>query len=234
MPSPWLAVALILVVFVLAMVLRRQSGGAAEPRPMRPEEPSSNLTEPDVEDAEPELEEDGLPPPERVPVTAEGLALVRTGHQITLVPLVQSEEIPDWLRSGIEDSSVPYQVVNEFYGWSARSAQGGRAAMMLGAGDFTAARIRRESGAWRVETLGRDGDFGFFPFETESGARMALELLQQLEIVATHRDDDQETIPPSAEDFEEARRCYEETEQALALENDPGEGLSPGEYSDRR
>jgi len=235
MPSPWLAVGLILAVFVLAMVLRRQSGGGTEPRRVSPEDPTTDTSEPDVLDPDAPTEEDGLPPPERVPVTAEGLALVQTGHQITLVPLVQSEEIPEWLRTGIEDSSVPYRVVNEFYGWPARGTQtGGTAAMTLGAGDFTAARLRREAAGWRVETLGRDGDFGFFPFETESGARLALDLLQHLEIVQVHLDNDLQPIPASTEDFEEARRRYEETEQALALENDPGEGLTPGDYSDRR
>ena len=232
MPSPWLAVALVLIVIVLAIVLRRQSGGDATRPTARPEEPSVDASA--SEFVESDADDEDLPPPERVPVTAEGMALVRTGHQVTLVPLVQSEEIPDWLRTGIEDSTVPYQVLNELYGMSARATQGPRAAMTLGARDFSAARLRRESGQWRVETLGRDGDFGFFPFETEAGARLALTLLQQLEIVATHRDESAEPVPPSAEDFEEARRRYEETERALALENDPGEGLSPGEYSDRR
>jgi len=171
-----------------------------------------------------------------VPVTAEGIALVRTGSQVALIALIQSEDMPEWVRGGIEDSSVPYQFVNQIYGLAAHGSHGAKPGMILNAGDFTAARIRRDAGAslWRLETLGRDGDFGFFPFETDPGARIALAMLQKLGIVRVELDEDLQPIPPSPEDFEEARRRYDETERALALENDPGEGLSPGTYSDRR
>ena len=232
MPSPWLALGLILVVALLSIVLRRTSGGGDERAGTLPPPPApAEFDEEDSDDgAFDEITDTG----ERVPVTAEGMALVRTGTQIALVPMIQSGEVPDWVQSGIEDSSVPYQVVNRLYGVAARGTHGARPGMTLSAGDFTAARIRRHSGGWRLETLGRDGDFGFFPFETESGARLAMELLQRLGIVQVHLDEDSRPIPPSPEDFEEARRRYDETERALALESDPGEGLPPGDYSDRR
>lgn len=232
MPSPWLAVGLILVVGLLSIFLRRTSGGGDESAATLPPPPIPE--EFDDEDSEDDGFDEDTEAGERVPVTAEGIALVRTGKQVALLSMVQSSEVPEWVQSSIEDSSVPYQVVNKVYGSAARGAQGARPGMNLSAGDFTAVRIRRHSGGWRVETLGRDGDFGFFPFETESGARLAMELLQRQGIVQVHLDEEMRPIPHSPEDFEEARRRYDETERALALENDPGEGLPPGDYSDRR
>ena len=239
MPSPWLALGLIAVVAVLSLLLRRPWGAKDEisgrlPPPRDPvdfDDEDSEIDEDDEDD-----EDDASDPKERIPVTVEGIALVRTGAQIALISIVQSEEMPEWVRGGIEDSSVPYQFYNQIYGMAAHGWHGAKPGMILNAGDFTAARVRRDSGAgsWRLETLGRDGDFGFFPFETESGARIALAMLQRLGIVQVHLDDDLNPIPPTPEDFEEARRRYDETERALALESDPGEGLAPGDYSDRR
>jgi hypothetical protein len=237
MPSPWIAVVAVLIVVAVSLWLRRATGAGVE----QTGSPTAGLDGPpdlldEDADPDPETTDDEGDPGERVPVTAEGIALVRTGSQVALISLVQSEDMPEWVRGGIEDSSVPYQVVNQIYGQAAHGSHGARPGMILNAGDFTAARIRRDAGAglWCLETLGRDGDYGFFPFETDAGARTALAMLQKLGIVRVELDEDQQPVPPSREDFEEARRRYDETERALALENDPGEGLSPGTYSDRR
>jgi hypothetical protein len=114
-------------------------------------------------------------------------------------------------------------------------ATGNRDALEVG--DFTAARIVPGVAgeyAWRLETLGRDGDFGFFPFATRAGGESALELLGHYEIIRRPTDEDGNLIPPSLEDFEEARRRYEETEAALALDADDEPPRDPPWVSDRR
>ena len=88
---------------------------------------------------------------------------------------------------------------------------------------------------WRVETLGRDGEYGAFDFETEDGARAALLLLERFRIVRRPLDDEGNPIPASPEDFEEARRRYEDSWRALSLESDlEGGAGGSGIVSDRR
>jgi len=196
--------------------------------------PDSGIGEPD------EADDDDAPPDEhapdaKVPVTSEGVALVAAGHQVRLVDLNTPEEMPGWLESGIRAGEVPYREVARVY---ARSTEGGRghwSGSTLHAADFTAARVRRDaSGGWHLETLGRDGDFGFMPFDTERAAREAHEILEEASIVQRPLDDDGQSVPPSSEDFEEARRRYEETERDLALSGDDDEPPRPADWSSRR
>ena len=102
-------------------------------------------------------------------------------------------------------------------------------------GDFTGARVRRDAdGAWRLETLGRDGEFGYMLFPVESAARTALEMFEHSEVVRRPLDEDGRPVPPGAEDFEEARRRFEETARELALTDDDDEPAPPGDWSSRR
>jgi hypothetical protein len=170
----------------------------------------------------------------RVPVTSEGIVMLPDGEDVRLIPMVDSDQAPDWVRKGIEDGEVPYQVLNRFYGFRPGGAQSIKPGTALSSGDFTAARVRRgEGGSWLVETLGRDGDFGFLPFESESGAREALAMLEHANIVQRPLDDDGTPIPAAPGDFEEARRRYEETERDLALGADD-EPMPPADWSSRR
>src|SRR5438093_4791 len=146
----------------------------------------------------------------------------------------------DVVRAGVLESGFLGRVRGRGRG-GARGATGAPQAKpgtALNPGDFSAARIRPGVAgvyAWRLETLGRDGDFGFFPFATEAGARAALELLEGQDIVSRPDDEAGQPTPPPAEDFEEARRRYEESERALALdaEDDARRGDDHG-TSDRR
>ena len=52
-------------------------------------------------------------------------------------------------------------------------------------------------------------------------------------IVRRPLDENERPIPASPEDFEEARRRYDESWRALAMEQEPGEEPGPP-YSDRR
>ena len=85
----------------------------------------------------------------------------------------------------------------------------GKPGSALSSGDFTGARIKRgavDIVPWLLETLGRDGEYIPFSFETEDGARAALKLIEAFKIVRRPLDEDGNPIPPSPEDFEEARR----------------------------
>jgi hypothetical protein len=165
----------------------------------------------------------------RLPVTSEGIALLPDGEDVRMIPMLDSEQVPDWVRKAIDDSAIPYSMYNHYYGYRPSGAKPGYA---LSSGDFTAARVRRgEGGTWLVETLGRDGDFGFFPFETEAGARAAFDLLEHQRIIQHALDEYGEPIPSTPEDFEEARRRYDETERDLALDTDEP---PPGDWSSRR
>lgn len=84
-------------------------------------------------------------------------------------------------------------------------------------GDFTAARVVRgapDFDPWRLEVLGRDGEYRAWFFETEDGAEAALDLFQR-RIVVPPRDEYGEPAPPTDADFDEARRLDEETERLL-------------------
>ena len=240
-------VALIAIVLVagLAMLLRR-AGGNADP-PADGDAPRHDLDagrtsleageggvmvadDPDDDDLVDEPDT-----PSHVLVSSEGIALAPQTHSIRLIPLLREGDPPDWLQKGIVDGSVPYTVINEFYGFASHSDRGPASGTVLSAGDFTAARVRRDAtGHWSVETLGRDGDFGFMPFGTEDRARDALAMFESVGIIRHVLDEHGDPVPPSPEDFEEARRRYAETERELALAADEDDPAPPEGYSTRR
>ena len=67
---------------------------------------------------------------------------------------------------------------------------------------------------------GRDGEYATFEFETREGADAAQKLFERLRVVRLGRDEDGRPMPPSPEQFAEARRVYQETEAALDLPDD--------------
>jgi hypothetical protein len=218
--SPLFAVGLIVAVGAVAWMMRR--GG--EDAPARPEGGVSPA--PDDDDSSGAEGSD-----EELAVTSEGDVFIPDGHSVRVMPLD-----PDEMAAHHEDVEAGLFALSreERLALVARRGKPGQA---LQAGDLTAARIKRGAAGvvpWRLETLGRDGEYILFPFETEDGARAALDLLQGYGVVRRPRDEDGAPIPPSPEDFEEARRRYDESWRALAMENEPGEGLDPGTHSDRR
>ena len=141
-------------------------------------------------------------------VTSDGYALVPHGHAVRLVP-------PD--ESG--ESWKP--------GSTAADRRGERAlAMSWHAGDLTGARMVRgaaDEAPWRLEGLGRDGEYTAFLFETESGAAAALQVFESRGVIRLGTDDEGEPVAPSAEQFEEARRIFLETEAALEMPEEDDE-----------
>lgn len=170
---------------------------AATPRPTEPEpEP-----EPDEDDAE--SGEAG----EVIAVTSDGYALLPDAHAVRMMP---PDEAGDAWKAGD----------------TARNRRGELAlAMSFHAGEFTGARIVRgeaDEAPWRLEALGREGEYAAFLFETREAADAALGLFESRRVVRLGVDEDGRPAPPSAEQFAEARRVFLETEAALELE-DPEE-----------
>lgn len=138
-------------------------------------------------------------------VTSDGYALVPDRHAVRLVP--PNEEGEAWKA-----------------GTTTRNRRGERALdMSWHAGDFTGARVVRgaaDEGPWRFEALGRDGEYAAFVFETREGADAALGVFQSRNVIRHGHDEDDNETPPSAEQFEEARRVFLETEAALDHDDD--------------
>lgn len=196
-------------VFAVGLMMRGRKrtddGEGAAPAEAAVSEGAAPEPEPPVDEAaddwDDEWDED-----EVVAVTSDGCAFLPDRHAVRLLP--PDEEGEAW-KAGQH---------------SARHARGQRALdMSWHAGDFTGARVQRGGGEepWRLEGLGRDGEYTVFGFETEDAARAALKLFESRGVVRLGEDEDGNPMPPSPEQFDEARRIYEETEQALAMESGP-------------
>ncbi len=209
----WIVLGLVALVAVVAMVLR---GSSASPSLAPPRDPD-------------ELEDESEPAEEKeeeLAITSDGAVFIPDGYAVRVIPTTPLEVPSEDVEAGLMAMSASERAA------LMRSKPGSP----LSAGDFTAARIRRGAAGvvpWLLETLGRDGEYIPFPFETEDGARAALALLEARRIVRRPRDEDDRPIPASPEDFEEGRRRYDETWRALALERERGEDTGPP-YSDRR
>ena len=205
-------------VIVLGLIMRRAT---------RPETREEDGAASDSADRADDSDEAPPHPDSHAPVTTDGVALLRMGSQIRLMPTEDHADAPHLLGG---EAEAPREREE-----SGPRAARGSTGLVLQAGDFTAARVRRESGeGWRVETHGRDGEFGMLTFETESIAREAMTLLEEVGIVRRPLDDDGAPVPASSEDFEEARRRFEETERALAIEGDDDDPPRPNDWSSRR
>ena len=237
MSTTTVAIIAIVAVAGLALLLRRGSGSdaASAPRPDT-DAPEPARDERDDEGEEVEDEEDAetesVPSDAPVPITSAGVAVVPFGEAVRLVTLHPEDEDAAWLESSIAAGSVSSTHVQHQLAVARRQ---GMAVDTLHTGDFTGARIRRDAeGAWRLETLGRDGTFGYMLFETEAAARTALEMFEHAGVVRRPLDEDGHPVPASAEDFEEARRRFEETERELATATDDDEPAPPNDFSTRR
>jgi hypothetical protein len=202
--STLVAVLAIAAVVVVAMLMRGGKGADDGMTITRPEESVSEgaSIEPDTLEVEPE---DDWDENEVVAVTSDGYAFLPDRHAVRLVP--PAEEGEGWKT-----------------GQSAGHKRGEAAiAMSWRSGDFTGARVQRGGGdePWRLEALGRDGEYTVFGFETREAAAAALGLFESRDLIRVGRDEDGNPVPASAEQFAEARRIYEETEQALAMEPGP-------------
>lgn len=196
-------------VVVAAFLMRGGKSDEGSVTTSAPEDAVSEgaVPEPEELDFEDDGDDDG--PTEVVAVTIDGCALLPDRHAVRLLP--PEEEGEAW-KAGQRTSA---------------SHARGQAALDRSwhAGDFTGARVVRGGGdePWRLEALGRDGEYADFGFETEDAARAALQLFESRGVIRLGEDEDGNPMPPSAEQFAEARRLYEETIRALDEESGPDE-----------
>jgi hypothetical protein len=112
-----------------------------------------------------------------------------------------------------------------------RHEGGGLPGIGLDVGDFTAGRVTRgapDVDPWRLELLGRDGEYQPYAFETEDAARGALEVIERRGVIRRPADDEGKPVPVPPGEFEEARRRFEDTLEELATMPDvepPGDDL---------
>ncbi len=179
-------------------------GTSAPPEPWRNAEREADaMDESESDDGADEAHDSHLV----IAVTSDGAALVPDRYVVRLVP--PEEEGEAWKVGA---------------GMKAANLRGEQAlAMTWQAGEFTGARVVRgaaDEGPWRLELLGREGEYITFFFETPEAAEAAKRLFEKQDIVQLGEDEDGRPMPPSPEQFVEARRIYLETEAALELPDD--------------
>jgi len=197
-------------VIVVALLLRGMAGGertegvVPTPRPAPEPEPESE-PEDRKHDGDPDGGDDGLV----VAVASDGRAFVPDLHVVRVLP--PPEEGEEW-KVGARLEAALHSVT---------MSSG------LHPGDLHGARVVRgefEEGPWLLEALGRDGEYITFPFESQDAANALKGLLERLDIVQLGEDENGRWMPPSAEQFAEARRIYLETAAQLELpDEEPGE-----------
>lgn len=135
-------------------------------------------------------------------LTSDGVAFMRRGDGVVLVPVG---------RPGESELSMLGERQE-------RLARGHSGSDQLVPGELIAARIKRgapDHDPWRLEALGRDREYRAWRFETEEAARAALEMVEE-RIVQPPSDEEGEQVRIGDADFAEARRIEEETERDLA------------------
>ncbi len=206
--------AAVLGVILIALFARsfRKAGDddvtVARPAPSEPSHEDTYAAESDDDEGDVEFP-DGLDAPDAghvVAVTSGGNALVPDGHVVRMLPPEDSGE--EWkVGAGIKSGTL-----------RAEKAFG----MTWSAGDLRGARVIRgaeDEGAWVLETLGRDGEYIPFDFETLEAAEAAKQMFERVGVVRIGEDEeDGQPAPPSSEQFEEARRIYRETLSELSMD----------------
>ena len=218
-----LAILAVAAVAVLALLLRRGAGvpgaGGVTETPMAPVE--SSLPDPD----EVASAEDAAEPVESGAFTSDGWAFVPDGDRVQLVaPPADEDAIGEAMARyrGVmadPDAGAPAGMPRRHRAGVARPGE------HLAAGELIGARVQRgapDVDPWRLEALGRDGEYRAWAFETEDAAHAALNLLLR-RIVRPPLDDDQQPCPPGDADYETALALMQASAAEVAMdpEDDP-------------
>lgn len=191
MSTSLLTALLAIAAVALVAVIARSSRPGEVTLPPREEET------PDPPGDEADGVEDGFEDGEAAAISSDGLAFIGEDHAVRVVQFGEDAPQPTAMAPTVGER--------------------------LSAGDFTAARVVRGAPGvdpWRLELLGRDGEFVLFPFETQDGAKTALALFESRGVVRAALDENGRPIPVPGEQFEEARRLHAETERELAMMHD--------------
>lgn len=192
------------VVVVLAWWARRSAAARAASAPPRPVPAApAPVAEESPEAAEDAADDDG----HVIAVTTEGEAFLVYARAVRLLP--PEDEGEGWkVGAGIASANL-------------RGALG--LSTSWHAGELTGARVVQggaDEGAWRLETLGREGEYGWFPFETREGAEAARASFERVGVVRLGTDESGRPMPPSGEQYAEARRLYLETMAELDADDE--------------
>ena len=190
-------------VIVVALLMRAMGGGgksegSVPSTPMPAPEPERVSAPDETVDGDPDGTDDRLV----VAVTSDGYAFVPDHHVVRV--LSPPEEGDEWKVGARLKAALETVAMGQ--GWSPGDLRGARVVR----GDF-------DDGPWLLESLGRDGEYIRYSFETQEAAKAARELLERLDIVQLGEDEEGRPMPPSAEQFAEARRIYLETLSQLVL-----------------
>ena len=194
-PSDLWVLLAVAAVALIALALRRASGGAETVPGTTTPPPPPPIPGFDDED------DDTLETEDAAAVTVDGIAFIGEEHGVSLVPT------PDPLAPAPASRPI---VPMEFL----RAGDFSAARVVRGAPGVD---------PWRLELLGPEGEYVSFGFDIEEGARAALDLLETRAVMRYVEDEGGRPLLPSTEQFEEARRRRDETERLLALGDMEGE-----------
>jgi hypothetical protein len=203
--------AAVATVAALGLLLRRgmpgppASGVSGSPPPTGAEDPERGFEPVDTGEIDPLLEEASAEAGEIVAVTSDGWAFVPDEDEVQILPPAPST---DPIAEELGRESIP---LDRFTGAleedpRRRVQPSGKPGIHLDAGDVTGARVVRGAAGtdpWRLETLGRDGEYQSWAFETEDAARAALDLLER-RIVRAPLDDRGAPLRPGDPDYQAA------------------------------
>ena len=163
---------------------------------------------------------------EAAAITSDGWAFVPRGIGVELVPPGEDDEAlmqhAEHHGSTAIEQAASKAPINPHTG---RRLVFWKPGETLDVGDLIAARVVRgapDFDPWRLEALGRDYDYRAFAFETQEAAQIGLALVSE-RIVRAPKDEQGDPIPVGAEDFAVAKRKFDETAEAAAM--DSGEDL---------
>ena len=219
-----LALGAVLAVGVLAWVLRRMSPEASDTMSAAPPPP-------DPDDLGPEWADDDDASAEVVAITSDGWAFLPRGDAVHLVPPGDPEDlipVRSTEATGYQPQTDPDIQILAGRGApvnprTRRPVSGWSPGEHLTPGEIVGARVCRgapDHDPWRLEALGRDGDYRAWRFETEESARVALDLITS-RIVRPPLDEEGEPRQPGDEEFARAKAEQDALEAELAMGSEP-------------
>ena len=156
-------------------------------------------------------------------LTLDGWTFMPDGDGVQLLPPGWRDATPPGRSNLVSDTAglVLRQASTPRDRRSGRVLPGWKPGEHLNVGDLRAARVQPETSgaaAWRLEALGRDGDYRAWGFDDESSADAALALLEERIVRPVHPVGE---WGAPADAFEDAWRALDETKRALSS---PDEG----------
>ncbi|HKQ59095.1 MAG TPA: hypothetical protein VJY35_14635 [Candidatus Eisenbacteria bacterium] len=213
-----LAVIVVVGVAALALLMRRFGS-----RPPDAAAAGGTRIEDELEAASASLpeayEDDDDEPAEAGALTSDGWAFVPDGDEVQIVP-------PDSPEEETAEAMGQFGTVmgdaGRVEGMPKRRTPGiAKPGEHLDAGDLTGVRVVRgapDVDPWRLEALGREGEYRSWSFETEDAARTAMGLLER-RIVRVPLGEDGEPSPPADEDYVTALTMMQAGVADLAMDS---------------